>query len=127
MFAGQVDSALQGFATFLRRRCPHLDAQRASSYPTVLDSVFFNFDQVLDLGDFAESKPLLLRAVALQGVPVDDKPCLDIWDSRQNHVFSSMWDSDSAQWADEEGFYKVNTYSGRRFLFAVSLWRNIFK
>jgi hypothetical protein len=109
MFSGQVDSALQGFATFLRRRCPHLDAQQASLHiPPSLIQFFFNFDQVLDLGDFANPKPLLLRAVALQGVPVDDKPCLDIWDSRQNHVFSSMWDSDSAQWADEEGFYKVN-------------------
>lgn len=108
-FSGQVDSALQGFAKFLHHRCPHLDAQQASLHiPPSLIQFFFNFDQVLELGDFANPKPLLLRAVALQGVPVDDKPCLDIWDSRQNHVFSSMWDSDSSQWADEEGFYKVN-------------------
>lgn len=108
-FARLAEASLQGFATFLRHRCPLLDVKQASLHiPPSLVQFFRNFDELMDLGDFANPKPLLLRAVALQGVPVDDKPCLDIWDSQQNHVYSSLSNDDSAQWADEEGFYKVN-------------------
>jgi hypothetical protein len=108
-FACLVDTSIQGFATFLQRRCPKLDSTKASMHiPPSLLQFFRNFDDALELGDFANTKPLLLRAVALEGVPVADKPCLDIWDSQQNHVYSSLSNADSAQWADEEGFYKVN-------------------
>jgi hypothetical protein len=108
-FSCLVDTSLQGFATFLQRRCPKLDFTKASMHiPPSLLQFFRNFDDALELADFANTKPLLLRAVALEGVPVADKPCLDIWDSQQNHVYSSLSNTDSAQWADEEGFYKVN-------------------
>ena len=53
-------------------------------------------------------KPLLLRAIAVQGVPVDDKPCIDIWNARQEHVYASSDNDSLSQWADEEGFYRVN-------------------
>jgi hypothetical protein len=72
-----------------------------------------------------------LRAIALQGIPVEDNPCLDIWDSSQLHVYTSHPERtrqggndknlikseeghrDNAKnrisrWADEEGFYPVN-------------------
>jgi Subunit CCDC53 of WASH complex len=108
-YACLVDTSIQGFAAFLQRRCPKLDSSKASMHiPPSLLQFFRNFDDALELGDFANTKPLLLRAVALEGVPVADKPCLDIWDSQQNHVYSSLSSNDSAQWADEEGFYKVN-------------------
>ena len=104
-----AETSMQGFSTFLQHRCPLLDIKQVSQHiPPSLIQFFRNFDELMDLGDFANPKPLLLRAVALQGVPVDDKPCLDIWDSQQNHVYSSLSNQDSAQWADEEGFYKVN-------------------
>ena len=108
-FARLAETSMQGFSTFLQHRCPLLDIKQVSQHiPPSLIQFFRNFDELMDLGDFANPKPLLLRAVALQGVPVDDKPCLDIWDSHQNHVYSSLSNQDSAQWADEEGFYKVN-------------------
>ena len=107
-FAKLVDTSMQGFSAFLSRRCPQLDATQAALHiPPSLAQFFANFDQLMDLGHFSNPKPLLLRAVALQGVPVDDKPCLDIWDSKQNHVYSSILTEES-QWADEEGFYRVN-------------------
>eukprot|EP00547_Thalassionema_nitzschioides_P012258 CAMPEP_0194264372 /NCGR_PEP_ID=MMETSP0158-20130606/47550_1 /TAXON_ID=33649 /ORGANISM="Thalassionema nitzschioides, Strain L26-B" /LENGTH=568 /DNA_ID=CAMNT_0039004607 /DNA_START=190 /DNA_END=1893 /DNA_ORIENTATION=- len=100
---------MEGFATFLRSRCPQLDATLASQHiPPSLRQFFYNFDESLELNQVLNPKPLFLRAVALQGVPVDDKPCIDIWDSSQRHVFSSQNTAEDSQWADEEGFYIVN-------------------
>ncbi|CAB9518801.1 Formin-like protein [Seminavis robusta] len=58
--------------------------------PPSLHTFARNFDQtVIQWGEYRNPKPLLLRAIALQGIPVEDKPCLDIWDGHQRHVYSS--------------------------------------
>ena len=112
--------------------------------PPSLRLFFRQFDTVVDMGGYPNnqhpkqpSSSLLLRAIALQGIPVEDKPCLDLWDSSQRHVYSShpeMWKKKnhhphhnnnnnnkpttkpSSQWADEEGFYKVNVVLEGDFL-----------
>ena len=160
-FSGQVKRTSDGFCHFLERRCclggdsdsvePRMILKEL---PASLHSFFRNFDSLVETGRFMNTKPLMLRAIALQGVPVEDKPRLDIWDSWGRHVYSShalvgqtasheisewqrnrvktnvtddstnsMDDSpgssessrvlsspriQESQWADEEGFYRVN-------------------
>ena len=94
--------------------------------PPSLKLFFEQFDRVLKLGGFLNRKPLLLRAIMLQGVPVEDQPCLDIWDSSQRHVYTShpptMTNNSRhnkkpvSQWVDEEGFYRINTILDGEFL-----------
>lgn len=126
-FAGLVQQSYQGFFHFLQKRGIENPEATWKQLPPSLRLFFRQFDSALDMGGFLNQKPLFLRAIALQGVPVDDKPCLDIWDSSQRHVFSShpeMWGSDlkaakkneSSQWVDEEGFYKVNVVLEGDFL-----------
>jgi len=57
--------------------------------PPSLHTFGRNFTRTIDAGLYHQTKPLLLRAVALQGIPVEDKPSIDIWDGRQRHIYSS--------------------------------------
>lgn len=129
-FAGMVRTSEEGFLHFLSKRGILRPNDVLRQVPPSLKLFFAQFDKVLDLGCFLNRKPLLLKAIALQGVPVEDQPCLDIWDSSQQHVYSShpeMWQHDASlqrrmanksgsQWADEEGFYKVNVILDGDFL-----------
>jgi hypothetical protein len=94
--------------------------------PPSLKLFFGQFDRVLQLGGFLNRKPLLLRAIMIQGVPVEDQPCIDIWDSSQQHVYSSHPPVSTStprnnkkpisQWVDEEGFYRINAVLDGEFL-----------
>lgn len=108
-FSNKVNTSLDGFRLFLSKRCPHLDPNATlDNIPPSLITFFRNFDSCTRLANVMNPKPLLLRAIAVQGVPVDDKPCIDIWDSKEQHVYASNNDDSLSQWADEEGFYRVN-------------------
>jgi hypothetical protein len=134
-FAGLVQHAYEGFLQFLTKRGIKNPEAIWKQLPPSLHLFFRQFDSTVDMGSFLNRKPLLLRAVALQGIPVEDKPCLDIWDSSQRHIYTShpeIWDKDdpvrrrmsnaskgnkpTSQWADEEGFYKVNAVLDGDFL-----------
>ena len=108
-FAALVDTTRQGFDWFLQQRqclTSVLGGNRPLTattgpdplqqlLPASLHTLFRNFDQCIDYGQFLQTKPLLLRAIALQGIPVEDKPCLDLWDAQGRHVYSShahLWD-----------------------------------
>ncbi len=125
-FAGLVSHCREGFLQFLTKR-GILDPNRTwDQLPPSLHLFFRQFDTAVHLGGFLNRKPLLLRAVALQGIPVEDKPCLDIWDSSQRHVYTSHPEimcndhtvnpNKLSQWADEEGFYRVNVVLEGDFL-----------
>ena len=131
-FAGLVHRTVEGFLHFLSKRGIEHPEDILKQLPPSLHLFFRQFDSVVELGGYVNRKPLLLRAIALQGIPVEDKPCLDIWDCNQRHVYSShpeMWQQhsgadapplnhtkNSSQWADEEGFYRVNTVLEGDFL-----------
>lgn len=148
-FVGIVENVESGFCHFLARRC-RSDPDAASpekvlkDLPASLHTVFRNFDNAVELGEYLNRKPLLLKAIAIQGVPVEDRPCIDVWDATGTHVYSShpdLWDDVgkevmegelvssgdqgdesssqarsseaglrqvTSQWAEEEGFYRVN-------------------
>ena len=131
-FAGMVQHSYQGFLYFLSKRGIAKPEATWRQLPPSLHNFFRQFDSALEIGGFLNRKPLLLRAIALQGIPVDEKPCLDIWDSSKRHVYSShpeVWNKKeggntnedennelSSQWGDEEGFYKVNVILEGDFL-----------
>lgn len=126
-FAGFATQARQGFLQVLTKRGMPNPERIWENLPPSLQLFFKQFDSTVELGGYLNQKPLLLRAIALQGIPVEDKPCLDIWDSSQRHVYTShpeiMWQgvgverpNNISQWADEEGFYRVNVVLEGDFL-----------
>lgn len=102
-FSNKTNRCYEGFCHFLERRCsiPKPDEIRL---PASLSTFFENFDTAVNLGTVLNSRPLLLEAIALQGVPVEDRPCIDVWDTT-GHVYTSS--SSENHWADEEGFYSL--------------------
>ena len=69
---------------------------------------FRNFDDCIELGGFPQPQQLLLCAVKVDGVPVDDMPILDIWDCDSQVYCSAEVDDGNLEWSEETGFYKVN-------------------
>lgn len=121
-YSGVVHSALDGFRMFCSRTCQKIVNMEEIDglIPPSLKTLFRNFDTYLECGEFPRQSKLLLHAVTLQGVPVDDLPRIDIFDD-QGLIYSSHLevqdnnikesDNDLKQnlmWADEEGFYRVN-------------------
>jgi hypothetical protein len=52
----------------------------------------------------------MLQSIQLQGVPVDDMPCVDIFeygDVMKQQIYSSHDDTSLNEWDDEEGTYKI--------------------
>ena len=116
-FVGQARTVMEGFVTFLQQTTtPNLPMSRHDAItlwdqacPPSLHTFGRNFTQTCcssalnndgdamiptSLGGerwglYRNPKPLLLRAIALQGIPVEDKPCVDIWDGQQRHIYSS--------------------------------------
>ena len=119
-YASLAKTCLDGFQQFLSKRCPQLLLHNHSNsgsnsnspkqhIPPSLLQCFRNFDELVELGGCAYRKPLLLRAVAIQGVPVEDKPCIDVWDSfSSSPIFSSLKNEQDSQWADEDSFYRLH-------------------
>ena len=126
-YTGVVDNVQSGFCHFLERRCGRETMARSpeeivSDLPASLHTFFRNFDTAVELGGYMNYKPLLLKAITVEGVPLEDKPCLDLWDSSGHHVYSThpeLWSdlpdsscaqscSNTSQWAEEEGFFRVN-------------------
>ena len=106
-FIRSFRTSLEGFEYFLGRRCASIAKAAVSQLPPSLHQLFINFDAMVDRMDYGNRKPLLLRAIALQGVPVEDQPCLDIF-CQNELVYSSNVEMDSCHWADEEGIYRIS-------------------
>ena len=115
-FSGAVQTSLAGFEYFLLRRCPKIAKEAVSQLPPSLRQLLTCFDATVDRMDYGNRKPLLLRAIALQGVPVEDQPCLDVY-CQNKHIYSSS--SNTCQWADEEGFYRISQKLEGDFLIIV--------
>jgi len=131
-FCNSVPNSLSGFKIFCERRgimssssstSPTQSEKDISSHiPPSLRQFFRNFDEVVNMRRFPYPEPLLLRSIQLKGVPVDDMPCVDIWehgDVLRRRIFSSHEDngnnyhssnvntSQLKKWDDEEGSYTV--------------------
>ena len=123
-----VSSSLEGFRLFCSRTCQNLVRNENLDYliPPTLKTLFCNFDAMVECGGAIQRERLVLRAVTLQGLPVEDMPRVDIWDERglvfSSHGGKSGGDRDSEdgnnnpneqkektmKWADEDAYYRVN-------------------
>lgn len=109
-FKSLVETTRDGFCVFCERRCRDPPEALVAELPASLQTFFGNFDSAIELGRYVNRQPLLLRAIALQGMPVEDQPCLDLYNARGEHVYSSHAEhAPTSQWVEEEGFYRVNT------------------
>ena len=142
VYTQQVATMQHGFKhalQVLRRRHKTMDdddesllpplEQVVKGLPPSLLQLFRNFDTLLELGQCVNTKPLVLRAVALQCVPLEDPPILQVWEERM--VVPSVVDSssslsqkqtrhrrllyssvdekeDSHIWIEEDGFYPID-------------------
>lgn len=131
----RIYSSLEGFRLFCSRTCRDLvkDDDIDDFIPPSLKTLFGNFDALIECGGTIQKDPLVLRAVTLQGLPVEEMPRIDIWD-KGGIIFSShdnkeptciVKDFDSHQvhqekktllWADDDAFYRVNTQLEGDFL-----------
>ncbi len=136
-YSRQTLSSIQGFRIFCARSCPDLvDMEQIDNLiPPSLKTLFRNFDSLIECGGTIQKNKLTLRAITLQGIPVDDMPRIDLWDdyglvySSHNNLdeipFSNKSDytvsgddtvtmnaerciKQFLMWTDEEGFYRIN-------------------
>ncbi len=131
-YSNGVSSALDGFRSFCSKTCQHLVSSEDIDdlIPPSLKTLFINFDSLVECGGAVREERLLLRAVTLQGLPVEDMPRVDIWDE-EGLIYSSHGDVDvnveekgvdddirpkssgseekkSTIWAEDDAFYRVN-------------------
>lgn len=146
-YSSRVASALDGFRLFCSQTVHNLVSagEVDDLIPPSLKTLFSNFDSLIECGGAIQKKQLILRAVTLQGLPVDDMPRVDIWDE-SGLVYSSHLletpislnvddDIDTSTcsrakidsgaedvtkkklvWADEEGFYVSFIWCIRRII-----------
>merc|ERR1711988_2033014 len=69
------------------------------------------FDHLVDDGNFPNVEPVILDRLRIQGVPVDETPCIDIYDGESDMIYTSVDvnnEEEQIQWQDENGEFKVN-------------------
>ena len=119
-FCNEVTDALSGFELFCHRRgiSPNKDKHMSGHIPPSLGQFFKNFNELVMRKRYPFPEPLLLQCVKLQGVPVDDMPCIDIWehgDVVRHQVYSSHDDVALNEWHDDEGSYNIGQILNRDF------------
>jgi len=108
-FVGKVDFARDGFCHFVEvTTASGADGEEAATavpdpealldvLPASLRTFFDNFDRMVELKRCINTKPLLLRAITLQGIPVEEKPCLEIYEYSADSSSSSSSQGDGQQ------------------------------
>ncbi len=122
-FCNEVQDALTGFDLFCHRRGIKSSSSNSlgdisSHIPPSLRQFFSNFDELVTKKQYPYSKPLMLQSIQLQGVPVDDMPCVDIFeygDVMKQQIYSSHDDTSLNEWDDEEGVYRIGQLLSQDF------------
>ena len=124
-FCNEVPDALSGFDIFCQRRGIMSSSSSSSSLddisshiPPSLRQFFSNFDELVTKKQYPYPDQLMLQSIQLQGVPVDDMPCVDIFeygDVMKQQIYSSHDDTSLNEWEDEEGTYKIGQLLSQDF------------
>eukprot|EP00985_Skeletonema_marinoi_P008430 scaffold3816_cov124-Skeletonema_marinoi.AAC.2 len=122
-FCNEVQDALSGFDIFCHRRGIKSASSSSiddisSHIPPSLRQFFANFDELVAKKQYPYPEPLMLQSIQLQGVPVDDMPCVDIFeygDVMKQQIYSSHDDTSLNEWDDEEGTYKIGQLLSQDF------------
>ena len=135
-FCNEVPTSLKGFEIFCERRGimssssttnnteeSNNNQDISSHIPPSLRQFFINFDLLIHNKQYPypyspQEQQLVLSSIQLYGVPVDDMPCIDIWEhggddvrrlvyASHNHNTTTDDDNmnDNNVWDDEEGSY----------------------
>ena len=88
-YMGAFEQSAQAFSFFCSARV-QLDAKPnlAPSYRLLFD----NIDRAIEHGGYPSVEPLHLKSVAISGLPVDEIPCLELWDMN-GQVYSIHYSS----------------------------------
>lgn len=98
------------FLLFLRGKDNATAGRLAPSY----NQLFANIDKTVENNGYSNTAPLHLKIITIQGLPVEDLPCIEVWDlnglifsSHSGRVVDSscFWDSESG-----DAFFKVSQY-----------------
>lgn len=74
--------------------------------------LFENVDRTVDSGGYYQTEPMHLKTLTIAGLPVDDVPCVEVWDLNGlvfsshvglNHTGNCTWNADYG-----DGFYRVS-------------------
>jgi hypothetical protein len=83
---GAFEHSAQAFDFFCSAR------SQTEVKPTLAPSyriLFENIDQAINLGAYANRKPMHLKCVAIAGLPLDEIPCIEVWDTVNGLIYSS--------------------------------------
>ena len=122
-FCNEVQDALSGFDIFCHRRGIKSSSSNSlddisSHIPPSLRQFFSNFDELVARKHYPYPEPLMLHSIHLQGVPVDDMPCVDIFeygDVIKQQIYLSHDDISLNEWDDEEGIYNIGQILSQDF------------
>ncbi len=95
---------------YLYRLSPDISHSLSPSYR----NLFVNVDKTVDNDGFLNTDARFLRTITVAGLPVDDIPCIEVWDLN-GLIFSShngSKASSSCTWNEEysDGFYRVEKF-----------------
>jgi hypothetical protein len=77
-------------------------------------NLFINVDKIVDNDGYINLEPGFLKTITIAGLPVDEIPCIEVWDLN-GMVFLSHdgWSADSScTWNAEygDGFFKISKF-----------------
>ena len=92
-----------------------MDRLRLKTEPSLAPSyriLFDNVDNAVNNNGFPNPFPIHLKCIAISGLPVDDIPCVEVWDV-EGSVYSShvgMSNHRSCTWSPDygDGFFRIN-------------------
>ena len=122
-FLNIVPSTQYGFCHFVTcTRDQSIDADALwRALPPSVRNVLQHLDDVLTR-DYLYKYPLRLKALAVQGIPVTEKPCIEIYDMNGKLLYAShphvhgtetanQLPQSTSFWSDEDGFYQIGEKS----------------
>lgn len=91
-----------------------LSTEASHSLAPSYRNLFINVDKTVDHDGFKNIESKFLRTITVAGLPVDDIPCIEVWDIN-GIIFSShngSKPSPSCTWNEEysDGFYRVEKF-----------------
>ena len=107
-YIGAFENSAHAFGFFCSARVQNdIKPNLAPSYRMLFD----NIDKTVDTSGYPNRKPLHLKSIAISGLPVDEIPCVELWDMT-GLVFNSHngWkSSNKCTWSSEygDGFFRV--------------------
>ena len=115
LFSGQMDSCLDAFHDFFCKRVNKKWTMKdiVKTLPMSLQRYLNNFSDLVSLGAFPNTQPLLLERVVVQNLPVmDAPPCIDVWSAatkgkvwppKGGHRVASAAGKQDVEWDPELG------------------------